>query len=127
MPKVSKASASNVQDIGIGTVSEDTVGGYEFSFLSFRAEGDLAPFLKGLPDDRCSCPHWGYVTSGRITFTFADRVETFEAGDAFYVEPGHSPVIEAGTDVLFISPEEEAAVVNAAIESNMAAMQSADA
>jgi hypothetical protein len=127
MPKVSKETATKVQDVGIGMVREGTVAGYDFSFLEFHDEGDLAPLLKGLPDDRCICPHWGYVTSGRITFTFADRVETFEAGDAFYVEPGHTPVITAGTEVLFISPEEEGKVVNAAIEANMATMASADA
>lgn len=125
MPKVSKDSATKYQDVGIGTIHEDTVAGYDFTFLNFHEEGDLAPLLKGLPDDRCICPHWGYVTSGRITFTFADRVESFERGDAFYVEPGHSPVVEAGTEVLFISPEEEGKVVNAVIEANMAAMQSA--
>ncbi len=125
MPKVSKQSAERFQDVGIGTVHEDTAAGYDFSFLDFHSEGDMAPLLKGLPDDRCPCPHWGYVTSGQITFTFADRAETFESGDAFYVEPGHSPVIAAGTQVLFISPEEESAVVNAAIEANMKAMQSA--
>jgi hypothetical protein len=125
MPKVSKATASRTEDIGIGTISEDAIAGYEFSFLSFRERGDLAPMLKGLPGDMCTCPHWGYVLEGRLTFTFADRVETFETGDAFYVEGGHTPVIEGGTDVLFISPEEEIAVVNAVIEANMAAMQGA--
>src|SRR5207245_7421707 len=27
---------------------------------------DLAPLLKGLPDDRCQCPHWGFLFKGRI-------------------------------------------------------------
>jgi len=126
MPKVSRATATKVQDIGIGTIHEDVAGGYEFSFLNFREEGDLEGLLKGLPDDKCICPHWGYVTSGTVTFTFTDKhAETFEAGDAFYVEPGHTPVISAGTEVLLISPEEESAVVGAVIEANMAAMQSA--
>ena len=120
MPKVSKTSATKVQDIGIGQVHEDVAGGYEFSFIEMREAADLAPMLQGLPDDRCTCPHWGYVSSGSITFTFADREETFVAGDAFYVEPSHTPAMEAGTEVLFISPEEESAVVTAVIEANMA-------
>ena len=41
--------------------------------------------LKGLPGDRCDCPHWGYVFKGRLIWTFGDREEVFEAGDAFYV------------------------------------------
>ena len=119
MPKVSKATATLHQEIPIGEIHEGNAAGYEISFLSFHDQGDLAPLLKGLPDDKCICPHWGYVTSGRVSFTFNDRVETFEAGDAFYVEPGHTPLVEAGTEVLFFSPEAESAVVNAAIERNM--------
>ncbi len=124
MPKVSKSSAAHQQDIGVGTAYDEVVGGYEIAFLDVRQANDLAPLLKGLPDDRCPCPHWGYVVKGRVTFTFADRVEVFEAGDAFYVEPGHSPAVDADTEWLVISPEEQAAEVNAAIQRNLAAMQS---
>ena len=126
MPKVSKDTAANSLDIGIGTIHNEITAGYEFAFLSFRERGEIAPLLKGLPDDMCTCPHWGHVTSGSITFTHLDgSAETFTAGDAFYVEPGHTPVIEAGTEVLFISPEKQVAVVNAVIEANMAAMAGA--
>ena len=81
MPKVSKAGAATQQDIGIGRVSEEVVDGYVISFLDIREGMDMAPLLKGLPDDRCPCPHWGYVIKGAVTFTFADRMETFTAGD----------------------------------------------
>lgn len=36
--------------------------GYETYLLDF----DDAELLKGFPDDRCQCPHWGYLTSGTI-------------------------------------------------------------
>jgi hypothetical protein len=124
MPKVSKQSVPG-QDIGVGTVYQDVVEGHEIAFLSLREPSDLAPMLRGLPGDRCTCPHWGYVTAGRITFTFADHVETFEAGDGFYVGPGHTPATIAGTEVLLFSPEEQIAAVNAVLERNLAAMQSA--
>ena len=123
MSKASKHTA-NAQDIGIGTVHEQVGEGYEFAFLDIRERGELAPLLKGLPDDHCDCPHWGYVIGGSVTFTHVDgRTETFDAGDAFYVAPGHVPVIDASSEVLFISPEVDAARVNAVIRSNMAAMQ----
>lgn len=125
MPKVSKASAADQQDIGVGTASSEIVDGYEFAFLDVREANDLAPLLKGLPGDLCPCPHWGYVIKGKVTFTFADRTETFVAGDAFYVEPGHSPATEAGTEWLIISPEEQVAEVTAAIQRNVQAMRSA--
>ncbi len=125
MPKVSKTTATKVQDIGIGQVYEGTIDGYQVAFLDLREETDMAPMLKGLPDDLCSCPHWGFVTAGQLTFTFRDHTEVFEAGDAFHVPPGHSPATTAGTSFFLFSPEDEVAVVDEAIQRNMAAMQSA--
>jgi hypothetical protein len=125
MPKVSKATASNVQDIGVGVVREGVVDGYEIAFMDFREEADMEGLLKGLPDDLCPCPHWGYVTAGQVTFTFLEHAEVFEAGDAFYVPPGHTPAASEGAAFVLISPAEEVAEVNAVIQRNMAAMQSA--
>lgn len=120
MPKVSKASASRVSDFGSGEAREDVVDGYEISFIDLREEVDLGPLLKGLPDDRCPCPHWGYVTAGRVTFTFSDRTEEFAAGDAFYVPPGHTPAGTPDSAYILISPADQIAAVNDAIERNLA-------
>lgn len=125
MPKVSKEAAAEMQDIGIGTISTEVVDGYEFDFFDLREEADMSGLLKGLPDDRCTCPHWGYVTRGSVTFRFADHVETFEAGDAFHVPPGHSPSTAAGTEYLLISPADQVAEVDAVIQRNLQAMQDA--
>jgi hypothetical protein len=125
MPKVSKGSAESTQDIGVGMVYEQVVDGYEISFLDLREDSDMAPFLAGLPDDRCPCPHWGYVTKGTVTFTFADHAEEFEAGDAFYVPPSHTPAVSAGTEYVLISPAEQIAEVNAAIQRNIQRLQNA--
>ncbi|HEY6030060.1 MAG TPA: hypothetical protein VIU44_05835, partial [Gaiellaceae bacterium] len=62
---------------------------------------------KGLPDDRCQSPHWGYVVSGKLTYEFADHEEVIEGGEAFYVPPGHTLVTEAGTEMVFFSPTVE--------------------
>jgi AraC-like ligand binding domain len=94
-------------------------------FVSFRQDIDGKPMLKGLPDDRCPCPHWGYVLKGKLTYRFADHEEVFEAGDAFYLPPGHVPLAEAGSELVQFSPSEELAVVDAAMMKNMQAMQGA--
>jgi hypothetical protein len=125
MPKVSKDSAARVQDIGVGEVREEVVDGYEISFLDLREEADMAPLLTGLPDDRCPCPHWGYVLRGELRFTFPDHVEVFHAGDAFHTPPGHSPAVAAGTEFLLISPAEQVAAVNEVIQRNIARLQNA--
>jgi hypothetical protein len=124
MPKVSWESAEKVEDIGVGEIREEIVDGYEFSFFDMREEADMGAMLKGLPDDRCTCPHWGYVLSGTLTFEFADHSEAFEAGDAYYVGPGHIPVMSPGTKALMISPEEQVAEVEAVIRRNMEVLQS---
>ena len=81
----------------------------------------MAPMFGGLPEGRCQCPHWGYVTKGRQTWKFGDREEVFEAGDAFYVEPGHVPVFEAGTEMIQFSPTAEMKATDEAIRAYMQA------
>ena len=124
MPKVSRESATDGGDYGAVLSQEGEVEGYTVSFVSFRQDIDATPLYKGLPDDRCQCPHWGYVTQGAVTFRYADREEVFEAGDAFYTPPGHVPVKHApGTEIVLFSPTEELAITDAAMQRNMKAMQ----
>jgi hypothetical protein len=37
--------------------------------------------------DRCQCPHWGVVRSGRVVMRYADHDETYTEGDAYYARP----------------------------------------
>jgi hypothetical protein len=123
MPKTSKDSASKVEDMGVMVGHYEELGPYTVGFETFREDADAAPLMKGLPDDRCQSPHWGYVVSGRVTFTFADREEAYEAGDAYYAEPGHTPAVIAGTEVIEFSPTQEYGETVEAIGRNLAAMQ----
>ena len=123
MPKVSRESAQ-VEDHGPVEDRHDDIEGYTVSFVSFREDIDATPLLKGLPDDKCQCPHWGYVTKGRLTFRFGDRDEVFEAGDAFYTPPGHIPVQhEPGSEMVLFSPAEELKATEEAMMKNMQALQ----
>ena len=108
MPKASKRTASESLSIeGYEGHFERVEGGYTIGFESYTADADLSPFFAGLPDNRCQCPHWGYVLEGRVGFRFGDREETYEAGDAYYAPPGHTPVFYAGTEVVEFSLTEE--------------------
>ena len=108
MPRASKESASDslamdgyeghFEDFGHGT----TVG-----FETFTEDADAAPLFAGLPDDRCQCEHWGYVIRGKVVYHFAGHDETFVAGDAYHVTPGHTPEFFAGTELVEFSPTEE--------------------
>jgi hypothetical protein len=123
MPKVSRESAPQVRDFDLAEDRSDQLDGYSVSFVSIRETHDLAALLKGLPGDSCQCPHWGYVFKGKLTRRFGDRQEVYEAGDAFYVPPGHASEAEAGSEFVQFSPSEELHVSEAAMMANMQKMQ----
>jgi len=105
MPKVSKETASEtVTTDGLEVRLEHLDGGYSVCFESHTADADLASLFRGLPDDRSQLPRWGYVLRGKVGFRFSDREETYEAGDAYYVPPGHTPVHYAGAEIVEFSP-----------------------
>ena len=120
MPKVSRESATQGGDYGAVEDRADQLDSYTANFVHFREDVDATPLMKGLPDDRCQCPHWGYVIKGRAVFRFGDRDEVFEAGDAFYTPPGHIPVQhEPGTEIVMFSPAAELRVTEEAMARNM--------
>ncbi len=59
---------------------------------------------------------------GRLTYRFADHEEVFEAGDSFYLPPGHIPLADAGSELVQFSPSEELRAVDAVMAKNMQAM-----
>lgn len=101
-----------------------TLGDHTVGFETHKQDYDPAELFAGLPDDRCQCPHWGVVTVGSIMFRFADRLETYRAGDAYYVPAGHLPLFVAGSAVVEFSPnaqlQQTMAVVGANLEAVMA-------
>jgi hypothetical protein len=93
---------------------------FTVAFETIREDRDTSPIFKGLPDDRCPCPHWGLVVSGSMTLRYADHDETFESGDVYYSPAGHLPFCSAGTELITFSPTDEINRVNAVIARNMA-------
>jgi hypothetical protein len=122
MPKASKTTASDAVELdGYEGHFENFDGGYTVGFETYTADADMTPMYAGLPDDRCQAPHWGYVVKGRLTCKTAAGDETFEAGDAYYVGPGHTTVLFAGTEVVEFSPTAELQETLAVVEKNMEA------
>ncbi|MFW0792417.1 cupin domain-containing protein [Gordonia sp. CPCC 205515] len=95
---------------------------YTVAFETFPADVDPASYFVGLPDDRCSCPHWGVVVSGQITFRWPDHEETYVAGDAYVAGPGHLPLISGGTEIVEFSPTADLAAVQQVIGANLERM-----
>ena len=119
MPKISKSDAPDVMELEgyegrFGELLDYTVG-----FETYSADADLAELFKELPDDRCQCPHWGVVMKGKLKYTSADGEVVIQAGEAYYVPPGHLPYLYAGTEVIEFSPTKELHETLAVIEKNM--------
>jgi hypothetical protein len=125
VPSVARDRIAETADYGVVEDRHEDVEGITIQFVTIREDVDAAPLLRGLPDDRCNCPHWGYVFKGKVIFDVGDREEVYEAGDAFYLSHGHIPRAEPGTAYLQFSPAEELHTVSAHMQKNMAAMQGA--
>lgn len=119
MPSTNKETA-DFSDFGIAAERTDHLDDYTVNFVAIREGHSLRDALAGLPDGRCHCPHWGYLFSGELSVDYGDRVEEYEAGDAFYMPPGHVPTAAAGTEFVQFSPKEALRLTMAAIHAEMA-------
>lgn len=123
MPSANKLSTPLAVDEELIQGRYAELDSYTVGFESYPQDVDPSPFFVGLPDARCQCPHWGFVTSGQITFKWADHEETYVEGDAYYAGPGHLPVIAAGTTVVEFSPTDELNATMAVVGANLEAAQ----
>jgi hypothetical protein len=118
MPKISKDTAPNVEDFGPAIDHGGHLDDITVDFVTIKQTHSLGPLLKGLPDDMCQCAHWGYLFAGKLRVTYADREEVYQAGDAFYMTPGHVPEADAGSEFVQFSPKDKLAETVAAIQAN---------
>ena len=76
--------------------------------FSVAAGTDIAPLLKGLQDNLCQSPHWGYLIEGEITVTYTDgSKESVNSGDPFYWPPDHTVAVTQDAEIILSSPQKE--------------------
>ena len=81
-------------------------------YVRLSAGADFTPVLKGLADDLCSCPHWGYVTKGAIYLKYKDGSEEIaRAGDLWHAPPGHTAWCTEDSEFVEFSPQRELAAL----------------
>jgi hypothetical protein len=79
--------------------------GMTIAFERLSAGVATAPLYKGLPDDACQSPHWGYLIEGRLRVLSTDGTEeSIVAGQAYHLPAGHNVVVEEDALVLEFSP-----------------------
>jgi len=107
-----------------GLVIQEAVwGGMHLGIETYKEKTDLAPLLKGLPDDSCQSPHWGYMVKGIMLVKYKDCEEVIGTGDAYYLPPGHLAIVEAGSEMVEFSPKNDYQKVHEVVERNFAEMQ----
>jgi hypothetical protein len=80
-------------------------GDYSVMYVQLKAGVDATPLLKGLPNDKCPCPHWGYIVKGAIHVTYTDGTEeTCRGGEVFYWPTGHTVRVDQDTAFVEFSP-----------------------
>jgi hypothetical protein len=92
---------------GAVEVRVKAVEGLMVGFVRLPAGADLRPATKGLPDDLCPCPHWGYMLKGAVRMHTTGGHQDFVAGEAFYWGPGHAPEALEDSEYVDFSPAEE--------------------
>jgi hypothetical protein len=98
--------------------------GMTVAFEKAHAGQDASAMVKGLPDDRCQAPHWGYLFSGQMTVDYGDRQETIEGGQAYYIAPGHLISFQIDCEALEFTPTEALEQTLEAVRRNSAAGES---
>ena len=110
MPAFSQDQVPVEFEVDVAQTRTVEQGGMTIAFERLSAGVETAPLYKGLPDDACQSPHWGYVISGRLRIIATDGTEeTAQAGQAYYLPPGHNVVVEEDALVLEFSPTEDRA------------------
>ncbi len=100
-------------------------GGMTVAYNEMPKGTDITPLLKGLENDSCHCPHWGYVVQGSIRVIYDDGTEeTVKGGEVFYWPPGHTVIVEEDVKIIDFSPEKEFNEVMAHVGKKMEEMQS---
>ena len=98
-------------------------GNMDATYHEFPKGVDFTPLLKGLPNDSCHCPHWGYIFEGAFRFIYDDGTEeVFEAGDVFFAPAGHTAIVDEDLKFIDFSPSKEHGELLENVQAVMAGM-----
>jgi hypothetical protein len=106
--KLRKEDLPVVMELPVATFRVGEWDDISVAYVTLKAGADATPLLEGLPGDKCSCPHWGYMLEGAIHVTYNDGTEEVcKAGEMFYWPSGHTVRVEEDTSFVEFSPQKE--------------------
>ena len=124
MAKIGSQQASQVETMDGFEGRYDELEGYTVGFETYTEDADPSPLFKGLPNDRCQCPHWGVVLEGTLIYEYGDGSrEVITTGEAYYVPPDHTPRFTADTRIVEFSPTPEMTSTMEVVLGNLAATE----
>ena len=106
--EVPEVTHVNLDDFPKGVVLPmiDGWGGLAVDINRAPAGTDFSPLLEGLENDKCQVPHWGYIIEGAVRIIYEDgKEEVFAEGEAFFMKPGHTAIVEKDLFLVSFSPE----------------------
>jgi hypothetical protein len=110
MPAYSQDQIPVEFEADVATTRAIEGGGMTIAIERLSAGVETAPLFKGLPDDACQSPHWGYLVSGRLRIVYSDgSEESIVAGQAYYLPRSHNVVVEEDALIVEFSPTDERA------------------
>jgi hypothetical protein len=110
MPAFSQDQVPVEFEVDVAQTRTVDQGGMTIAFERLSAGVETAPLYKGLPDDACQSPHWGYLIEGRLRVLSTDGTEeSIVAGQAYHLPAGHNVVVEEDALILELSPTEDRA------------------
>ncbi len=102
---------------------QSSLGDMDVTYLQLPKGTDFGPLLKGLSNDKCHCPHWGYIIQGVFRITYDNGTEDrLEKEDGFYLPAGHTAIVEEDMKCIMFSPDKLHGEVLDHAMSNMAKM-----
>jgi len=117
-----------------GSLAAEAIGGYEarsaelldYTVAFETVKAGFPPggqeMFRGLPDDACQSPHWGYLFKGRFRAPLTTGGEVVvSAGEAYYLPPGHRYEALEDCETVEFSPTNELVRSLAVVAKNMAA------
>ncbi len=120
------------EDIPVGFQAGKSYGRYmewgdmDVGWESWEGGRDATEAFRVLPGGSCPVPHWGYMIKGSMRVKYRDHDEVINAGEVFYMQPGHIPVtteFKEDCEMVWFAPKGETRKVMETLARNRESMK----